>query len=475
MLKEGWDVVNLYTIVPLRAANSKTLIEQSLGRGLRLPYGCRTGITEIDRLTIVSHDRFDEIINEAKRPDSIIKSGFLIGVDIPPEGSKNVDIPPSIVLEVTKLNEVDRQIAEKTLEQIEIIGTGRKEELLEKVTEELGETDEVKKQEIKKIVEKTTERQEALSIKIPRIHVELEVIKPGYYHPFSLKLDNVFPQTIAHPIVMESLEDGSRENLNTENPFEFLESPEHMLANALLDFDDIADTEENLPIILVLAEQMIAHLRSYLKNENDVQNVLLNHKTSLVNLIHVQMQAHFDPPEQRFSEEVARDFTFLKSARYVVPVGQDPQPFDLPIDQKSAIKNLLFSGFRKSIYPITKFDSDSERVFACILEQDISVIKWVKPPRGVFQIFYHPDFGYEPDFVVETDQKFLLCEIKRSSDLQDPVVIQKARAATHWCNLASKHAKQHSTKPWLYLLIPHDSVDLSASLEGLIAKFTWKS
>ncbi|UHD18081.1 DEAD/DEAH box helicase [Thiocapsa bogorovii] len=35
MLKEGWDVTNLYTIVPLRAANARVLIEQSIGRGLR--------------------------------------------------------------------------------------------------------------------------------------------------------------------------------------------------------------------------------------------------------------------------------------------------------------------------------------------------------------------------------------------------------------------------------------------------------
>ena len=44
MLKEGWDVTNLYTIVPLRAANSRTLVEQSIGRGLRLPYGKRVGV-----------------------------------------------------------------------------------------------------------------------------------------------------------------------------------------------------------------------------------------------------------------------------------------------------------------------------------------------------------------------------------------------------------------------------------------------
>jgi type III restriction enzyme len=72
MLKEGWDVTNLYTIVPLRVANARILIEQSIGRGLRLPYGKRTGITPVDRLNIIAHDRFQEIIDEANRPDSAI-------------------------------------------------------------------------------------------------------------------------------------------------------------------------------------------------------------------------------------------------------------------------------------------------------------------------------------------------------------------------------------------------------------------
>ena len=73
MLKEGWDVTNLYTIVPLRAANARILIEQSIGRGLRLPYGKRTGVTAVDRLNIVAHDKFQEIIDEANRADSAIR------------------------------------------------------------------------------------------------------------------------------------------------------------------------------------------------------------------------------------------------------------------------------------------------------------------------------------------------------------------------------------------------------------------
>ncbi len=73
MLKEGWDVDNLYTIVPLRAANARILIEQSIGRGLRLPYGKRTGAAAVDRLNIVAHDKFQEIVDEANRPDSAIR------------------------------------------------------------------------------------------------------------------------------------------------------------------------------------------------------------------------------------------------------------------------------------------------------------------------------------------------------------------------------------------------------------------
>jgi len=71
MLKEGWDVTNLYTIVPLRAANARNLVEQSIGRGLRLPYGERTGVKIVDRLNIVSHDKFQEIVDAANDPNSI--------------------------------------------------------------------------------------------------------------------------------------------------------------------------------------------------------------------------------------------------------------------------------------------------------------------------------------------------------------------------------------------------------------------
>lgn len=89
MLKEGWDVTNLYTIVPLRAANAKTLVEQTIGRGgLRLPYGKRTGVEPVDRLSIVAHDRFQEIVDEANKDDSVLRKLKFIEVDFEEEQGK---------------------------------------------------------------------------------------------------------------------------------------------------------------------------------------------------------------------------------------------------------------------------------------------------------------------------------------------------------------------------------------------------
>ena len=78
MLKEGWDVTNLYTIIPLRTSASETLTEQTIGRGLRLPYGERTGVEEVDRLSIVSHDRYAEIIALANDENSLVRKVYFI-------------------------------------------------------------------------------------------------------------------------------------------------------------------------------------------------------------------------------------------------------------------------------------------------------------------------------------------------------------------------------------------------------------
>ena len=68
-LKEGWDVNNLFTIIPLNAAKSDILAMQTIGRGLRLPFGQTTGNEDIDTLDIVAHDHYRELVDEIKNSD----------------------------------------------------------------------------------------------------------------------------------------------------------------------------------------------------------------------------------------------------------------------------------------------------------------------------------------------------------------------------------------------------------------------
>lgn len=67
-LSEGWDVDNVYQIVPMeeRVFNSKLLISQVLGRGLRLPRNVPIGqiYGNYPIVTITNHEKFAEHIRE---------------------------------------------------------------------------------------------------------------------------------------------------------------------------------------------------------------------------------------------------------------------------------------------------------------------------------------------------------------------------------------------------------------------------
>lgn len=64
MLREGWDVKNIAVIVALRRLASQTLTEQILGRGLRLPFGVRTGVADVDQVDLVSHDSYKQLLDQ---------------------------------------------------------------------------------------------------------------------------------------------------------------------------------------------------------------------------------------------------------------------------------------------------------------------------------------------------------------------------------------------------------------------------
>ncbi len=167
-------------------------------------------------------------------------------------------------------------------------------------------------------------------------------------------------------------------------------------------------------------------------------------------------------------EAIARS---IGNARVAAPADEIVRQFDRPIDNKIDIRKMLFGGFEKCLYPTQKFDSDTERRFAVVIEKDKAVLKWLKPGKGVFQIRYSNDADYELDAVVETESEKLICEPKAADRMQDPIVVAKARAAATWCKHATQHEKANHGKPWRYLLIPHDAIADNMTVAGLTSGF----
>lgn len=507
MLKEGWDVTNLYTIVPLRAANARTLIEQSIGRGLRLPYGKRTGVTAVDRLNIVAHDRFQEIVDEANNPQNPLRLQQVI-LDAPSDEEKTESVTINSNLDAIISGKfggmaypaLDNQspvfagVAETTVAQIAIaelnklqhspgtVATSRallnaevQKSVIQAVTEHLSSgqqslPDEESPVDILDIVAKVTALIVSHTIDIPRVVVVPKGDVSYGYKPFTLDMSGLNLQPSERDIIIHSLR--TNEQLLMAAQVGFSEAkPENYIVHALIDFDDVS-YDDHADLIYNLATQAVEHLKSYLLSKDDVNNVLSNNRQLLANTIHAQMARHFWEKADTYEVEVRSGFTPLKTCAYTVAAGQSVQPYRDTVNDKGKIKQMLFGGFSKCLYPVQKFDSDTERRFSVILERDAQ--KWFKPAKGQFKIFYkegteHPE--YVPDFVAETEGCVLMVETKSQAEMSDTKVHAKAAAAVKWCENSSDYLLKNGGKAWKYLLIPHDEVKENFQLRDYISKF----
>ena len=81
----------------------------------------------------------------------------------------------------------------------------------------------------------------------------------------------------------------------------------------------------------------------------------------------------------------------------------------------SMIPKYVFRGFEKACHFEYKFDSKAEQDLAFVLENDATVIKWLRPAPHQFRIYWDNNSKrYEPDFIVETENTIYMVEVKRS-------------------------------------------------------------
>lgn len=475
MLREGWDIMNLFTMVPLRRANSKTLIEQNLGRGLRLPFGKRTGISEIDTHTVVSHDRFNEIIDAAHLETSVIRKGIVIEKDVPQEPITLLTVTSTEKLGIDRLDEgKERQLRASTHHAFHDTGLQTTDDVLEHLTSKRDRQGCIDPTQIKNAFDQ--HRKDI--ILIPHITILPSHTRQTNFKTFQLELSSITKKPLDNRILITELRTENTKTYEALPSIALEKSPEEQLVEFILDSDAVADNENSQDVAFDCAKQMVQYFRNSLNAEKKIECLIRQHGRHLSQIILHQMLEHSEGPVIKWEGKVKEGFFPLKDQLIPAPKEGHFRHYSRSVD-KLKIREMVFEGFQKSLYSLVKFDSDSERVLAVILEKDSIVQKWLKLQRGTFSLInYMPDDrhpncrNYEPDFIIETKTKKFLCEVKRYSEIKADVVTAKADAASYWCYLANQYSQTPQIQPWSYLLIPHDILKLSMTVDGLAEQFT---
>ena len=505
VLKEGWDVNNLFTIVPLRTATSKVLREQTIGRGLRLPYGERTGDKVVDAVYLTAHDKFDEVISEAQSGDSIFKAGNVIKID--PEEKEEQVITTQLALPFPDQKKAD-VYAQTGIEENdkndavidEIIADVQSEVIAEMQKSKSGRlSDETKKNIADKVAKKVSENKDLADtynenadpfygwishevthtvkaivdkyIPIPRIKVTDEGVTEYIFGDFELDLSGFTYVPVGEDLLIQNLQNiADRVKLEGEK-IDFGDyNPLREIVSLLREKPEI-DYEACSELLFKLISAAYDHFLEQF-GDNGAKNIVMMHRHDIADKIYNQMMQHFSCSNSLLKEEVigVSDTNMANNYSY----ASKQSIWDKFDSSDEHIKSVLFTDISKGVFAEAKFDSKPELILAKILEYEPEVKNWLRPAKMQFNITYNRGKRYEPDFVVETDDTIYLVEVKGEDKLNDPDVIAKKKRGIQYCQVATNWGKANGYKAWQYLFIPSMQIKESSTFSNLSKIFVGK-
>lgn len=462
MLKEGWDVTNVYTIAPLREAAAMILTEQTIGRGLRLPYGERTGEPLVDRLVLVAHEQFARVVALAKDNPLIQGQVEQVSERETKEIKVLTEVQPitldAVKSEITNNKVVMQAIDQKAKElvakipQIEGMEEVVKAKVLESKTEELvnsltketvknltftdyhGQKPSVPteltfgpdtlfgffsteaKGELSKIAQKSATTLEKRNIPIPRL-----ILTPNFgqlsIEAFDLNTNILRAYTNERAILEEQLQNNRDKDLfNEEIPGRRMtevtkvtsfgshlrQTPESTIIASLLDFPLVDyDDFEQRPLLLKLASQAVSHYRKNALNEDNLALIVESNARPIADDIYKQILAHKELKSDGYlASDIAEPKPYLEQYN-ISSFGEDPVSLESQRDTFSA--KFIYTKFQKACHSRYRFDSSDEVRFAYLLERDGSVEDWLRPAPNQFEGLYWRDAEGESHHRYEPD------------------------------------------------------------------------
>lgn len=468
-LKEGWDVKNIAVIVADRTLASQTLTMQILGRGLRLPYGTRTGTASIDQVDIIAHDSYKKLMGDK---DILIQrimpsrrraaSATLAADDEQDESVADTDFP------------VTGEVREGNL-RLRIVPSSDDGDSSEGATA-------LEIQDFETVAERA--RQDSQHAVLQRVTGVPSITFPCRQRKVivvQFSLSNVtdaearaagaaFVSEIHVPLVRKALnvqrtaDGGMRVDMETLPPETATQTwlpPAQVrrhLQNRILKFEEVTQDRKE-----VNAAQRITEAFLVGANVNDNQEVDWSAARSrqaaegLHALVKRNIEARRPPPQ-------------YEVRRVPIPSESRPMPADV-IDMHGPYeKNRWYGGWAKSVLPAARFDAETtEFALAQIMDHNAAVRWWLRLEKED-QAFIELDGGsrYYPDFIaLDHDDVSWIIEGKRDRDAETPATkAKKTSAESHLLNVSDSGA--YGT--WRYLFCTETAIRRSrGSWDALVA------
>lgn len=494
-LKEGWDVNNLFTIIPLNAAKSDILALQTIGRGLRLPFGAITGNEAIDTLDIVAHDHYREIVEDIKNSDTFRYRNL---DDRGVEQTKIVEITNGIGDgQLSLLDDIFVSVGVKSFTDVGDVKT--QDRMYEEYMRSFGKTGKTEKQEnlqysiFDSIEENESQEHPDVTTPIESASVATKKGQPMKKEDFVATVTELSRKAISVPkilvqpsstvtlkpfVVKRNIADfeiaaSKIERFNAVNA-EMLESFDaeilavddatNTLACMLLDCDALSEisVDEDADYILDIVQQYLALIDG---TDEDKKRIVRRYAKLIIDDIVKQIHDNMDR-QTYYTHVVQKDLIVFRKAVKNVRADGGEVGFRKSFANKSEIKKYVFTGYKKSYYGANAFDSDTERLFSIVLEDDADVIRWIKPPLNQLGLFWQAGQQYNPDFLVETPSTKYMIEVKAKNEVKNPDVVGKAKEGIKWCKYAS--IVDFDKKPWEYKLITDEVISEGNTLKYIL-------
>lgn len=453
MLKEGWDVKNVYVIVSMRSSVSDILTEQTLGRGLRLPFGRYTGIELLDTLEVVAHERYEALLKNA----GVINESF---VNHRTRAVVRTDASGKDVA-VSETTQVSQPVlVEDTPNVDEAIDSG--EPVVTTVNDRTGHV----KEESLRLRTEILPREGIPAIQVPRLQQTTIKSEFNLADITDISLFEALGKSIA-----SNPEDNLRRTVLSARVVEGADG----LRRTELVTSQAADKIEAQLQLLPLNELKLS-LKNHLltapfiparKEQRAMASPIIDaFVEGLGEKADELLTRYLDRASARLIGLVAKEQRKVAPAPKFEQVVMIEELNQRRINSRSVTKDLVgkfsrskaYEGWKKSVFDVEWFDSSTERTLATILDSSDDVDRWVRLQTNDLPILWRNDGReYNPDFIaIEKNGTQYLVESKMDSQVTSDEVVAKRAGAVRWANYVN--ASDDVDCRWVYVLVSETDI-----------------